>query len=455
MVQLPWQRYFFCRNSCPRHRCHRLFRYRCHGRATYFVGAAVLVIAATGECSVVEELDRSRESGCVLLDERTGRLIHTDYIHIVSEAMSNCTRTSGPFACHLDFKRGREEASVELTCSHPMPLAKSLELSFVRENVRLFGHVSHRAVYVGHGKSKNVFEIEDTDNVIKITAVNCNQLGLETQAFGVLAPQSLSPHIMMSGKATQWDINGESKIKDWLFVVCRKVSMTLRQQLLKTDIVALDLILCAAKTLVRAAVLGVIVGDCHADNIGILDGQVVILDAGDREVVKIPVSKGFINQNIMRKFWTHMDKVVASCDFARVRSFWQNSHSIESFLLHGIPSAISCSLPVQPSSSSLGMSKARVIMEHEPKDYIDARFPLPPLLHDNLQVGCSQDRIRRQARHVLNSRLSASLSLLSQPSSQSPPPMTSLPLPQTSPPSSRRRQRNRKKENVMDRETNR
>ena len=72
-----------------------------------------------------------------------------------------------------------------------------------------------------------------------------------------------------------------------------------------------------------AAQHGLLLSDNNLYNFGVVDNTVVIIDLGSRPLQPHPISKGFVNFTVMRKWWKKLEwQCVDKSDYEECRDLW-------------------------------------------------------------------------------------------------------------------------------------
>ena len=212
--------------------------------------------------------------------------------------------------------------AIELTHSSPLRLPSILEV-IVRPgkspiSVQYLGHGLHRIAYA-----------EGEKRVMKI-ALPASGNEAEARVFELLAKRGLAPAPVAHGPAVYWS-RDQTRLGDWTYLVVERVEQ-LFGAMLKRAPSSIELIFEGARCLAECASLGVLVSDCHADNLGWHKRRVVVIDTGDRLPVAHALSKRTINEKVMTKYWAKVSSLAEETAIDVVRRHWRDATDVQEFL---------------------------------------------------------------------------------------------------------------------------
>ena len=181
--------------------------------------------------------------------------------------------------------------------------------------------------YLGHGQSKTAFELfcpgaRFHGNVIKVSKVQ----DIEPSVFRKTAPLHLTTSILYNCHGV--DAHSDRRYHCWITERTIPLDEFCRDDAAIKQRCSLAAFVC----ILRAALHGLILSDCHFFNFGVLRTEnatehvVVIIDAGSRGIhPDTQWKKSEINTKVMHKFWKHCAKEFATN--AEIVNIWQSSYN--------------------------------------------------------------------------------------------------------------------------------
>ena len=173
-------------------------------------------------------------------------------------------------------------------------------------------------VYAGHGRTKMVYRLAH-NRVLKLTKLTDQ----EPQLFQELRSLHVYPRIYAScqchvlNKALQF-------LGTWQAWVC-DYAMSM-DQVLKERPDAADLCITGAvHAMLKAHFGGHILSDNAVSNFGMLQGNVVIIDAGNRKCQIGRMTKSEFHKKVMHQFWSKTQTVVHHEKVKELRKQWQEA----------------------------------------------------------------------------------------------------------------------------------
>ena len=205
-------------------------------------------------------------------------------------------------------------------------------LIFIPDGERLSEMTQYYGKYLGHGQSKTVFELfcpgeRFHGNVIKVS----NKQDMEPSVFRKTAPLHLTTKIL-------YNCFGEDACSHRRYH-CWITERTIPLDEFCRDDAAIKhrCSLAAFRCILRAALHGLILSDCHFYNFGVCltematEHFVIIIDAGSRGVhPDNQWKKSEINAKVMRKFWKACAEM--SANDKEIGDIWRSSSNTEECL---------------------------------------------------------------------------------------------------------------------------
>ena len=196
-----------------------------------------------------------------------------------------------------------------------------------RDGEKLSETTEYFGKYLGHGQSKTAFELicpgaRFHGNVIKVSKTE----DIEPSVFRKTAPLHLTTSILYNCHGV--DARSHRRYHCWITERTIPLDEFCRDAAAIKHRCSLAAFLC----ILKAALHGLILSDCHFFNFGVCltenatEHLVVIIDAGSRGIhPDIQWKKSQINTKVMRKFWKACAKEYATN--AEILNIWQSSYN--------------------------------------------------------------------------------------------------------------------------------
>ena len=196
-----------------------------------------------------------------------------------------------------------------------------------RDGERSSEMTEYHGKYLGHGQSKTAFELfcpgaRFHGNVIKVSKAQ----DIEPSVFRKTAPLHLTTSILYNCHGV--DAHSDRRYHCWITERTIPLDEFCRDDAAIKHRCSLAAFLC----ILRAALHGLILSDCHFFNFGVLRTEnatehvVVIIDAGSRGIhPDIQWKKSEINTKVMHKFWKACAK--ESATNAEILNIWQSTYN--------------------------------------------------------------------------------------------------------------------------------
>ena len=178
--------------------------------------------------------------------------------------------------------------------------------------------------YLGHGQSKTAFELfcpgaRFHGNVIKVSKAQ----DIEPSVFRKTAPLHLTTSILYNCHGV--DARSHRRYHCWITERTIPLDEFCRNDAAIKHRCSLAAFLC----ILRAALHGLILSDCHFYNFGVClteiatEHLVVIIDAGSKGISETQWTKKEVNLKVMHKFWKACDEVSVDCSW--LQDLWRYS----------------------------------------------------------------------------------------------------------------------------------
>ena len=214
----------------------------------------------------------------------------------------------------------------QLTCSRRPPLPSSLD-------AYVCGY-EFRATYRGHGQSKVAYLLEAMPpndghplggKVLKL----CKGEDPEPTLFRMHMISGVYPPILEAAPVFEVDSVARPVCgwNGWITDLAVPLDEALRRPQLSLE-AAGRLIVGAARCMLGAVAHGHTMDDPSLCNFGVIEGRVVIIDAG-RRPLNTELSKSDFNKGVMKKFWPRAAVSIADGDLQKYKVAWQNARSMD------------------------------------------------------------------------------------------------------------------------------
>ena len=229
----------------------------------------------------------------------------------------------------LDVAAWRITPSINQVASTPthtrqLPLPMTLDVDI--------GGACFKAQYRGHGGTKVVYKLESvrshrfSGKMLKL----CQKTDLELELFKQLSCTGLYTQIYAeSNCALECNSVGQpgQRWKAWVTDDATPLDQYLKRQQLPQD-AAEKCIIGAVRCMLHAASYGHTLSDNALFNFGVLVNNIVIIDAGSRELTN-PISKGQFTQTCLKRFWSKVRLVVDQADLINSQSAYRNACNMD------------------------------------------------------------------------------------------------------------------------------
>jgi len=189
--------------------------------------------------------------------------------------------------------------------------------------------IEYRGEYLGHGQSKTAFELHCSGAMFHGKVLKAaKKIDTEPDVFREGAPFGFTTRIY-------YDCDGVDAATGLRFH-CWITDRTIPLDEFCRDKVAIRsrCSLAAFHCMLRAALHGLYLSDCHFFNFGVRLSEnatehiVVIIDAGSRGIHRSAQwAKSVMNTKVMRKFWKACDEASADCD--ELKDMWRDSGDVK------------------------------------------------------------------------------------------------------------------------------
>ena len=207
------------------------------------------------------------------------------------------------------------------THTRPLPLPTTI--------VVIIDGVQCRGQYAGHGQSKVVYLLDSCGShkwCGKIFKV-CRDDDQEPYLFKQMGESAVYPHIYAISTCMEYN-SVEQPVLRWYAWVCeyaKPLDKCIGQDGVTDDVIR-RCIAGTIRVMLRAATQGHPLSDNGLYNFGMIQSNVVIIDAGSR--IKCDMTKGDFNKTCMRKFWPKLNAFVQQSHFTSFQRTWQSHDTI-------------------------------------------------------------------------------------------------------------------------------
>ena len=218
-----------------------------------------------------------------------------------------------PPAEQWTIRASREQVEVP---KHKLTHMRSLPLPFTIDGW-IMGESYRQVQYAGHGQSKIVYRLTD-----KLVLKLCEERDQEPELFQALQTSGVYPKVHASCQCQVVNSAGRP-VKTWHAWVI-DYAKPLDQILKEYPAASKMCILGAIHAIVTAHSREHILSDNALFNFGMVQGNVVIIDAGSRRKSS-KKTKGEFNRLVMRRFWSKAQTVVQPADLEVHREQWTSA----------------------------------------------------------------------------------------------------------------------------------
>ena len=227
-----------------------------------------------------------------------------------------------------------------------------------RAGERLPGMTEYYGKYLGHGQSKTAFELSCPGarfhgNVIKVAKAT----DMEPSVF----MKAASLHLTTSILYNCYGVDADSERQYHCWITDRTIPL---DEFCRDDgAIKHRCSLAAFCCILRAALHGLYLSDCHFYNFGVrltenaTEHLVVIIDAGSRDIQSdLQWKKSEINTKVMHKFWKACAE--ESATNVELQNMWQQAHDMEDCLKKATDAWQSCPFLSKSRASICAMRQA-------------------------------------------------------------------------------------------------
>jgi hypothetical protein len=211
------------------------------------------------------------------------------------------------------FWPSNEQVHVPLdkrTHTRVLPLPTTVEISIGRDHF-------HQVVYAGHGNSKVVYRLS-FDRVLKLSPGNL-QKNQEPDLFDSRHDLGVYPTVYASGEITQLN-QARGNVKTWQTWIT-DYAKPLDQIIKETSAASYICITGAIRAMLRANTVGHILSDNALFNFGMVQKNILIIDAGSR-FDQAKLTRGEFNKKVMQQFWRKVEPLVSTHDLTSLKHQW-------------------------------------------------------------------------------------------------------------------------------------
>ena len=181
----------------------------------------------------------------------------------------------------------------------------------------IMGKSYRQAQYAGHGQSKTVYRLTD-----KLVLKLCKKTDQEPALFQALQASGVYPMVHASCQCQVFN-SAERPAQTWHAWVM-DYAKPLDQILKEYPATSNVCILGAIRAMVTAHSRGHLLSDNALFNFGMVQDNVVIIDAGSRPKTP-PITRGELNKSVMTKFWSKAQTLVQPAELEVHREQWRSA----------------------------------------------------------------------------------------------------------------------------------